>query len=166
MYPQATTPTTPHVFIFRQVLRDIFPQDGCLVYTWCTNMMHRGFKQRFFTKVLLKVKKGIMGKKLVTKNMAFFATFSCSLCKFRNREIKMKALNTAMIQNIRELSSLTSLLWQKKRLFISIDIRKSPMLGGLRHPINKAGSTTSFSPEDAFPNVSLSPKKTETFLEW
>ena len=132
------------------------------VQTWCTVALSNDFSQKFFW----KWKKGIMDKKLVTKNMAFFAIFSCSLYKFRNREIKMKALNTAMIQNIRELSSLTSLLWQKKRLFIWIDIRKSPMLGGLRHPINKAGSTTSFSPEDAFPNVSLSAKKTETFLEW
>lgn len=38
------------------------------------------------------------------------------------------------------------------------------MLGSLRRLINRAGSTTSFSHEDAFPSVGLSAKKTETFL--
>ena len=32
------------------------------------------------------------------------------------------------------------------------------MLGSLWHPIDKAGSATSFSSEDAFPNVNLSDK--------
>ena len=41
---------------------------------------------------------------------------------------------------------------RKKYFFISIDIRKPPMLGSysLQNPIYKAGSTTSFSSEDAF----------------
>lgn len=53
---------------------------------------------------------------------------------------------------------------REKRLFVSIDIQKFSMLGSLRHLINRAGSTTSFSHEDAFPSVGLSAKKTETFL--
>ena len=55
---------------------------------------------------------------------------------------------------------------RKKILFISIDIRKPPMLGSysLQNPIYKAGSTTSFSSEDAFPKVSLSAEKLNIFI--
>ena len=39
-------------------------------------MTQCGFKQCFFTKFLLKVKaNGLMNRKFVTKNMAFFAIF-------------------------------------------------------------------------------------------
>ena len=62
-----------------------------------------------------------MDRKLVMKNI--FAIFSCSLCITRKREIKIKA-------------------FEKKRLLISIDIQKSPIL---RHPNDKVGSITSFS---------------------
>ena len=48
---------------------------------------------------------------------------------------------------------------REKRLFVSIGIQKSSVLASLRHPIDKAGSTTSFSSEDAFPSVGLSAKK-------
>ena len=53
---------------------------------------------------------------------------------------------------------------REKILFISIDVQKSPMLGSLRHSIDKAGSATSFSSEDAFPSVSLSAKKLKFFI--
>ena len=55
---------------------------------------------------------------------------------------------------------------REKRLFISIDIRKPPMLGSysLQHPIDKAGSTTSVSSEDAFPKVSLPAEKLKLFI--
>ena len=41
------------------------------------------------------------------------------------------------------------------------------MLGipSLRHPINKAGSTTLFNFEDAFPSVNLSVKKLKLFID-
>ena len=44
---------------------------------------------------------------------------------------------------------------RKKKLFISVDIRKPPMLVSysLQHPIDKTGSTTSFSSEESFPEV-------------
>ena len=46
---------------------------------------------------------------------------------------------------------------RKKYFFISIDIRKPPMLGSysLQNPIYKAGSTTSFSSEDAFEKLNI-----------
>ena len=53
---------------------------------------------------------------------------------------------------------------RKKRLFISIDIQESLMVTSLRHPINKAGSTTSFNFENAFPSVSLSAKELKLFI--
>lgn len=37
---------------------------------------------------------------------------------------------------------------REKRLIISIDIQKSPILGSLRHPNEKDYSTTLFSSED------------------
>ena len=40
-----------------------------------------------------------------------------------------------------------------------IDTQNILMLGTLWHPIYKAGSTTSFSSEDAFPSISWSAKK-------
>ena len=43
---------------------------------------------------------------------------------------------------------------KKKRLFISIDVQKLPLLGSLRHPIDNAASTSSFSSAEAFPSVS------------
>ena len=52
----------------------------------------------------------------------------------------------------------------KYRLFISINIQKSSMLGRLRHQIDKVGSSTSFSTEHAFPNVSLSAKNRKLFI--
>ena len=52
----------------------------------------------------------------------------------------------------------------KYRLFISINIQKSSMLGRLRHQIGKVGSSTSFSTEHAFPNVSLSAKNLKLFI--
>ena len=50
-------------------------------------------------------------------------------------------------------------------LFISIDIRKPPMLGSnnLQQPTDKADSTTQLCSDDAFPKVILSAEKTETF---
>ena len=53
---------------------------------------------------------------------------------------------------------------REKRLFIWVDIRKSPILRSLRHPIDKTGSTTLFSFEDAFPSVKLSTKKLKRFI--
>ena len=38
------------------------------------------------------------------------------------------------------------------------------MLGSLRHPVDKAGSTTSFSSENTFPRVSLSAEKLKSFI--
>ena len=38
------------------------------------------------------------------------------------------------------------------------------MLGRLRHQIGKVGSSTSFSTEHAFPNVSLSAKNLKLFI--
>ena len=52
----------------------------------------------------------------------------------------------------------------KYRLFISINIQKSSMLGRLRHQIDKVGSSTSFSTEHALPNVSLSAKNLKLFI--
>ena len=52
----------------------------------------------------------------------------------------------------------------KPKLFISIGIEISPMLGSLRHPIDKAGSKTSLSSEDAFPNNSLSARNLKLFI--
>ena len=54
----------------------------------------------------------------------------------------------------------------RKRFFISVDIRKPPMLGNysLQDLIYKAGSTTSFSSEDAFPKVSLPAEKLKAFI--
>ena len=53
---------------------------------------------------------------------------------------------------------------RKKRLFISVDIQESLMVPSLRHPIDKAGSTTSFNFEDPFPSVSLSDKELKLFI--
>lgn len=39
------------------------------------------------------------------------------------------------------------------------------MLGSLRHPIDKAGSITSFSSKEAFPKISLSSKKVKRFID-
>ena len=83
-------------------------------------------KQRFFTKV--------------SSESFFFASSSCSLWNSRKCEIKMEAL---------------SILTRKTMFFITADIWKSPMLGSSRQPIDKAGLTTLFSSEDAFPSVSL-----------
>ena len=97
-------------------------------------------KQWFFTKVSSESKsKWANGKEISYKNMSFFASCSCSLWNSRECEIKMEAL-----------SILT-----RKILFITTDIWKSSMLGSLRQPIDKAGLTTLFSSEDAFPSVSL-----------
>ena len=38
------------------------------------------------------------------------------------------------------------------------------MLDSLRHQINKAGSTTSFSSENSFPSASLSVEKLKPFI--
>ena len=38
------------------------------------------------------------------------------------------------------------------------------MLGSLQHSIDKAGSTTSFSSEEAFPIVNLSDEKLKLFI--
>ena len=84
-----------------------------------------------------------MYKKLVTKTMTTSAILSCSLCKSRKWEIKMKAINI--------------LLREKKRLHIK-RYTKSPIWFSW-NPIDKAGWTSSFSSEDAFPSVNLSPKK-------
>ena len=56
-----------------------------------------------------------------------------------------------------KIKALNILLWEK-RLFVLIDIRKSPMLGSLRHPIDKAGLTSLFNSEDVFFSVNLSAK--------
>ena len=63
------------------------------------------------------------------------ATFSCSLCKSRICEIKKKVLN---------------ILREKK--------------DSLQHPIDKAGSTTSFSSENTFSSVNLSAEKLKSFI--
>ena len=39
------------------------------------------------------------------------------------------------------------------------------MLLSLRHPLDKVGSTLSFSSEDAFPSVSLSAKNPKRFID-
>ena len=65
----------------------------------------------FSQKLLLKVKaNGLMGRKLVTKNMAFSPFF---LVLYVNVENEVKALN---------------ILMREKRLFVSINMQKSPML--------------------------------------
>ena len=98
-------------------------------------------KQWFFTKVSSESKsKWANGKEISYKNMSFFASSSCSLWNSRKCEIKMEAL---------------SILTRKIMFFITADIWKSPMLGSSRQPIDKAGLTTLFSSEDAFPSVSL-----------
>ena len=63
-----------------------------------------------------------MGKLLVTKNITFFAIFSCSWCKSRKREIKKKALN---------------ILMREKKTFYTNTYTKIS--------IDKAGSRTSFT---------------------
>ena len=74
--------------------------------------------------------------------------FSCSLCTSTKWKIKI----TALIILIRE-----------KRLLNKCT--KSSMLGSLRHPIDKAGSITSFSSKEAFPKISLSSKKVKRFID-
>ena len=95
----------------------------------------RGLKQWIFTKAYLESKsKWANGQEIsyIQKNKALS----------RKWEIKIKPLNIFMIE--------------KKKLFISVDIRKPPMLVSysLQHPIDKTGSTTSFSSEESFPEVS------------
>ena len=56
-----------------------------------------------------------------------------------------------------------NIVMREKRLFISIGIRNSPILGTLLHAIGKASSTKLIHPIDiagstALPNVNLSPK--------
>ena len=43
-------------------------------------------------------------------------------------------------------------------------MQKPLILGCLQHPIDNAGSTTSFSSDAAFPSVSLSAKKLKLFV--
>lgn len=105
----------------------VFYHQTALRYTndahvWQNVVLSNDFSQ----KRLLKVKPNtLMNRKLVTKNMAVFAIFCCSLCKSRNWEIKIKALNIVM---------------REKKLFIKIDIQISRTFGSLRHLIDKAGS--------------------------
>ena len=66
--------------------------------------------------------------------------------------------------------------YEKIRIFIPIDIKKSPILGSLWNLIDKAGSTklvhsidnsgskTSLSFDDAFPSVSLFSKKLKFYF--
>ena len=51
------------------------------------------FSQKLIVKLQIN---GLMDKKLVMKNMKFLKHFSCSFCKFRKLEIKIKALNIFM----------------------------------------------------------------------
>ena len=55
-------------------------------------------------------------------------------------------------------------MWERKRLLISVDIRKYPIRYSLRYPIDKFGSITLFSSEDAFPNFKKSAKKRKVFI--
>ena len=50
-------------------------------------------------------------------------------------------------------------------IYIYIYIYKYLVLFILRHPFDKAGSTMSFSSEDAFPSVSLSAKNPKLFID-
>ena len=60
-------------------------------------MTQCGFKQRLYNGFFLKVKaNGLMHKKSVTKIMAVFAIFSCSLCKSRKWEIMIKLSNIVL----------------------------------------------------------------------
>ena len=63
-----------------------------------------------------------------------------------------------------KIKALNVLMREKKKLFMSIDIQISPMLGSLRHLIDKAGFTTSLISEDAFPSVRLSAKKPKLLI--
>ena len=104
----------------------ILSSDGFTVYKWRTRMTKCCFKQLFFTKTSFESKtKCVMNRKLVTKNVADFAIFCCSLCKSRKWEIKIKALNIVM---------------REKKLFIKIDIQLSRTFDSLRNLIDKAGS--------------------------
>ena len=60
-----------------------------------------------------------------------------------------------------------NIFMREKKLFISIDMQKPPMLGiyGLQHQTDKAGSATSFSSKDTFPKVSLPAEKLKLFIE-
>ena len=76
----------------------------------------------------------------------------CSLYKCRKCEIMVKALNIFMIE--------------KNTCRILKYIPKPPMLGSynLQHPIAKAGSTTSFSSENAFSKIRFSAEKLNIFI--
>ena len=92
-------------------------------------VLSNDFSEKRFCKVKTN---GIINRKLVIykKYDTFCHFFFCTSYKFRKWEIKIKALKT--------------FLSEKKMLFISIDIRKPPMLGSnnLQQPTDKADSTT------------------------
>ena len=68
--------------------------------TQCGN----GFSEKLLWKVKLNV---LMDRKLVTKDMILFVISSCSLCKSKKCEMKIKAFN---------------ILMRGKLVFISMDI--------------------------------------------
>ena len=105
----------------------VFYHQTALRYTndahvWQNVVLSNDFSQKRLSKVKPNV---LMNRKLVTKNIADFAIFCCSLCESRKWEIKIKALNIVM---------------REKNLFIKIDIQLSRTFDSLRHLIDKAGS--------------------------
>ena len=76
--------------------------------------------------------------------------FSCSLCTSKKMKNKDNGLKHS---------------YKRKKTFYMNKCTKSSMLGSLRHPIDKAGSITSFSSKEAFPKISLSSKKVKRFID-
>ena len=62
-------------------------------HVWQNVVLSNDFSQKRLLKVKLN---GLMNRILVTKNVADFAIFCCSLCKSRKSEIEIKALDIVM----------------------------------------------------------------------
>ena len=95
--------------------------------------------------MLAKDSKAIDLCKLMFPKCYFCRLVEISTCK-----------NSSLLVNLSFLlDSLYEKKNEKKRLSLSTDIRKPPMLSSLRHPIYKAGLTNSFSFEDAVNQLML-----------
>lgn len=62
-------------------------------HVWQNVVLSNDFSQKRLLKVKLNA---LMNRILVTKNVADFAIFCCSLCKSRKWEIEIKALDIVM----------------------------------------------------------------------
>ena len=82
----------------------------------------------------------------IQKIWQILSFYSCFLCKSRKSEIKIKASDIFMRE-------------KKKTFYVNRYTKIFKVSYSLHHPIEKAGSATLFSYEDAFPSVSLSVKK-------